>query len=237
MRIPVIFKEAFNANQLRGMKKFVKITRNPAATANMHHVFGTGETVINIPRGDKNPIYTLAHEFGHYVDEVYKRRGLPELANNNILDEIMANRYGARYLAHTGSRPSEIKGFVRSRMGPLNTYKMPQDWDFISEALKKYKGAIPPDAAREYAKLPDSMTTLDERAQRSIRGIAESIANDKQINLDVIKPFVRARSGIDLSSVGRNAAKLKDKEREAFNEYLKRARPKRVIGTPEVIHL
>ena len=238
MSLPVIFKEAFSTAQLRAIKRIVPLTRNPGETPMV--VFSSLGTpkYINIPRNYREPIDALVHEFGHVIDMA--RGGIIKV-DKSIIEELRANRQGARFLMHTGSRPSEVKRFARNMSPHVKTYIVESDLNILDKTLnsKEQLLSLPLTIKDKLRKMPaEGIDPLNVKHQALIRDVTEDVAKDSNINMDIISPFSRASTALDISKDKMRLGHRKGQERRTFNNFLKNNRKiKRVIGTPEIIHL
>lgn len=229
--IPHIIKEAISKEQVRHIKRLIPVlSRAGERTALSTELLTSAPISINIKKPLSDPLYSLMHEFGHNINNV-KNRGVEM---SGPIDEVMANRFAARYLLHTGSPMSEVKDYVRGVKKHLDTYTVDGDREFIKKM---------------YEAMPDKMNTLVDKWNRTVdkldmgdytaisglRKDVDAVATENMIDLNKMYPWRKAKTSIDLSPTGREAASIKTREREAFRKYVRDAQIPRVLPPSKTI--
>lgn len=233
--LPYILKQAFTSRQLREIKQLVPIIRTPAPTATLGKtIFGD---IINVPRGTKTPVFDLLHEFGHWI--AYKQRG-NKLNSLPILSEIAANRMAARYMLATGSKPSEVKAYIRAMTPALNTYRFREENNFIKGVFDQFgkgnKINLDRNFLKELAALPNEALSTVPQHQNIIHNAAKSVANANLIDINRVVPYSQYRNSVDISGLRDSLSEIKSIDKNTFGKYLHDWRPKR-LKVPKVIYL
>lgn len=237
MTMPYILKKAFTTDQLRPIKRMLPITR----IADKDGAYFKSESIlgglvkmpkaINVPKPHKNPIYTLAHEFGHCLD-LNSAHG----KDNPIFTELRANRMAARYLLHTGSPISEVKDFLRKQKYNIGSYVADSDSNFINDIAGRTHIDIPPNIVRQYMNVGE-LATNNPKYQELAREMAKHIAKEHNINMKAISPFTEIKSPIDITVLGDKMKDYKQGERDLFARVMQRLGIKKKLRTPRVIYL
>lgn len=79
--------------------------------------------MINIQKGEKNPISVLMHEFGHAIDPVYGKTNIGALnAPARLNRELTANRAMGKFIIRTGGGKQDIRRYYKDMQPRIDSY-------------------------------------------------------------------------------------------------------------------
>ena len=229
--IPHIIKEAISKDQVRHVKRLIPMISRSGERSQLSSSLLTSMPIsINIKKPSSTPLYSLMHEFGHNINNM-KNNGVEM---SGPIDEVMANRFAARYLLHTGSPMSEVKDYIRGVKKNFDTYTIAGDREFI----RKMYEAMPDKMNSLVDKWNDAIGKINNGEHSligNIRKDVDAVATENMVDLNRMYPWRKAKTSIDLSPTGREAASIKTREREAFRRYVREAQIPRVLPPTKTI--
>ena len=205
---------------------------------------------VEVAKNNYSPIKQMIHELGHKADILKNKNsdyfkpgdfieqpwggawgGVARITKNmspaasdnyNIMEEVAANRMGARMLLHTGSPVSEVKDYIRFCKTPFKTHSV---GNYIQDNMMNLQN---PDGSPPQAIMHNSnklqalfgaerpMEEMDHVIDTTSKWLGAHAKKNKYT--PVISPGVKAKTPVDISYLSPDTQKaIKSSERETIS--------------------